>query len=68
MVLLYCDETTTEWGKNCVFGGVGRVEYLSRVPDRYDKNTLIGRGAENQVYIGVESSFGGNWRNTTKQN
>lgn len=66
--LLYCDETTTEWGKNCVFGGVGRVEYLSRVPDRYDKNTLIGRGAENQVYIGVESSFGGNWRNTTKQN
>lgn len=57
----FCQESAEQWGKTCVFTGVGRVEYLGKTPDIYDRNTLVGRSAENQVFIGVESSFGGNW-------
>ncbi|WP_020558789.1 glycoside hydrolase family 26 protein [Thiofilum flexile] len=57
----FCQESAEQWGKTCVFTGVGRIEYLGKTPEIYDRNTLIGRSAENQVYIGVESSFGGNW-------
>lgn len=59
----YCVEHSfANWGSTCVLGGVQRIEYLSDTPGRFNESALIGTGYENQVFIGIESSFGGDWR------